>query len=264
MLLLTELQLSPHVKYVMDKFRGKLPKEDLKRFAKEVSKKLVASDFKNRRVEDPTRISAKQERQVKKYVKDFFDKAVAKKADHDRRKVEKKDKASASSSTLLAPSATTDLSTPMAATQIGGADDIALSDNDPDDDDPDAGLHSSPESELKRKRDDSDGTPLTNISPLDGDDSSASKRGRYGTTPPPPPPPPPQSEYNNVAAAAPETGMTAGADISGSFVDEALEAVVGANSSNAFGRDSQAHAQGMHEGGNCAPGGGEGDGGAKS
>lgn len=31
------LQLSPHVKYVMSKFKNKLPKEDLKRFAKEVS-----------------------------------------------------------------------------------------------------------------------------------------------------------------------------------------------------------------------------------
>lgn len=33
---LTENQLYPHIKYVMDKFKGKLPKDDLKRFAKEV------------------------------------------------------------------------------------------------------------------------------------------------------------------------------------------------------------------------------------
>ena len=29
-------KLFPHIKYVMDKYRGKLPKDDLKRFAKEV------------------------------------------------------------------------------------------------------------------------------------------------------------------------------------------------------------------------------------
>src|ERR1700722_9704832 len=74
----------------MDKFRNKLPKEDLKKFAKEIGKKLVASDFKNNRVEDPTKISSKQEKKVKKYVKDFFDKAVAKKAAHDKMKAHKK------------------------------------------------------------------------------------------------------------------------------------------------------------------------------
>ena len=61
----------------MDKFRNKLPKEDLKKFAKEIGKKLVASDFKHNRVEDPTKITDKQEKKVKKYVKEFFDKAVA-------------------------------------------------------------------------------------------------------------------------------------------------------------------------------------------
>src|SRR5271154_5142266 len=74
----------------MDKFRNKLPKDDLKKFAKEIGKKLVASDFKNNRVEDPTKISTKQEKKVKKYVKDFFDKAVAKKAAHDKMKAAKK------------------------------------------------------------------------------------------------------------------------------------------------------------------------------
>lgn len=35
------LQLSPHIKYVMSKFKNKLPKEDLKRFAKEVSNSYI-------------------------------------------------------------------------------------------------------------------------------------------------------------------------------------------------------------------------------
>lgn len=33
---LIETKLFPHIKYVMDKFKGKLLKDDLKRFAKEV------------------------------------------------------------------------------------------------------------------------------------------------------------------------------------------------------------------------------------
>ena len=33
---LIERKLFPHIKYVVDKFKGKLPKDDLKRFAKEV------------------------------------------------------------------------------------------------------------------------------------------------------------------------------------------------------------------------------------
>lgn len=34
---LTATKLFPHIKYVMDKFKSKLPKDDLKRFAKEVN-----------------------------------------------------------------------------------------------------------------------------------------------------------------------------------------------------------------------------------
>lgn len=73
----------------MQKFHHKLPKEDLKKFAKEVGKKLVASDFKNKRVDDPTKISSKQEKKVKSYVRAYFEKAVAKKGELDRRKREK-------------------------------------------------------------------------------------------------------------------------------------------------------------------------------
>lgn len=36
MRVLIETKLFPHIKYVMEKFKGKLPKDDLKRFAKEV------------------------------------------------------------------------------------------------------------------------------------------------------------------------------------------------------------------------------------
>lgn len=86
---LYENTLFPHIKYIMQKFHHKLPKEDLKKFAKEVGKKLVASDFKNKRVDDPTKISSKQEKKVKSYVRAYFEKAVAKKGELDRRKREK-------------------------------------------------------------------------------------------------------------------------------------------------------------------------------
>ncbi|KAF2962904.1 hypothetical protein GQX73_g10666 [Xylaria multiplex] len=83
-----ENTLFPHVKYVMDKFRHKLPKEELKKFTKDVSKKLVSSDYKNNRVDDPTVITEKQERKVKIYVKDFLDRAVQKYQEHEKRRIE--------------------------------------------------------------------------------------------------------------------------------------------------------------------------------
>jgi histone-lysine N-methyltransferase SETD2 len=81
-------QLFSHVKHVVDKFHRKLPKEDLKKFAREVNKKLVASDYKNNRVSDPTTISSKQAKKVKQYVQDFFEKAVAKYTAHEKKKAQ--------------------------------------------------------------------------------------------------------------------------------------------------------------------------------
>ncbi len=63
-----------------------------------MGKTLVKSDFKHNRVEDPTQISSKQEKQVKAYVKNFFDKAVAKKEQRDRRKAKGRAKLSESQS----------------------------------------------------------------------------------------------------------------------------------------------------------------------
>ncbi|KAB5570362.1 hypothetical protein GE09DRAFT_705644 [Coniochaeta sp. 2T2.1] len=84
-----ENTLFPHVKHVMNKYTRKLPKEELKRLAKEISKKMVASDYKNNRVNDPTSMSSEQARRAKKYVKEFLDKAVVKYRDYEKRKAEK-------------------------------------------------------------------------------------------------------------------------------------------------------------------------------
>ncbi|KAI5295168.1 histone methyltransferase set2, partial [Ascosphaera acerosa] len=70
--------LHPHIMYVLNKYKQKLPREQLKKFGKELSHKLVSSDYKNRRVEDPTKISDKHAQKAKKYVKEFLDKAVVK------------------------------------------------------------------------------------------------------------------------------------------------------------------------------------------
>jgi histone-lysine N-methyltransferase SETD2 len=78
-------QLFPHVKHVVDKFHNKLPKEELKKFAREVNKKLVSSDYKNNRVEDPTSIPPKQAKKVRKYAHDFFDRAVTKYTEHEKK-----------------------------------------------------------------------------------------------------------------------------------------------------------------------------------
>lgn len=83
---LTLIQLFPSVIYVANKYKGKLDRDDIKRFAKECSKKLVNSDFKNKRVTDPSKIDLKQEKAVKKFVTEFFERAVVKKKEHDQRK----------------------------------------------------------------------------------------------------------------------------------------------------------------------------------
>ncbi|KAK9795742.1 hypothetical protein SCARD494_04713 [Seiridium cardinale] len=165
-----ENTLFPHVKYVMDKFRHKLPKDDLKKFAREISKKLVSSDYKNNRVDNPTSISKKQEQKVKKYVREFFDKAVMKySALETKKKAERIQNGDGSLS-----------STPTTATkledEIKVEDDIILSD--------DEGIDSTPSDHKRKREDDLDMTPSEPSPKRVKDEENA-------PTPPPPPPPPP-------------------------------------------------------------------------
>ncbi|EAU30568.1 conserved hypothetical protein [Aspergillus terreus NIH2624] len=158
---LYENTLFPHVKYVVDKFKHKLPKEDLKRYAKDVAKKLVNSDFKNNRVQDPTRIDEKQQKKVKKFCKEFFDKAVQKHRAHEQRLAERHAKEGdpkAAASTPQAPSEDDVL-------------DVKMSDDEGE-----------AQGALKRKRDEDEEEEADR-----GDE--ASKRPRSSTPPPPPPPP---------------------------------------------------------------------------
>lgn len=86
----------PPVKFVLDKFKHKLPKDELKRLGKDIAKKLVSSDYKNNRVTDPTvPLSDKQDKKIKTYVKEFLDRAVHKfgpqKKDSDEGRKRKRD-----------------------------------------------------------------------------------------------------------------------------------------------------------------------------
>ncbi|PYI22165.1 hypothetical protein BO99DRAFT_354298 [Aspergillus violaceofuscus CBS 115571] len=184
-----ENTLFPHVKYVVDKFKHKLPKDDLKRYAKDVAKKLVNSDFKNNRVEDPTKIDEKQQRKVKNFCKEFFDKAVVKHRAHEKRRAERQ-----SMEAHMRPAV---------ATAAGPAEDdpdVRMSDDEDDHDGPaqegDTNMLSAGEMQgiFKRKREEDMATG--DGSATDFTTPSSSKRQRSST--PPPPPPPPMSPGNDM------------------------------------------------------------------
>lgn len=159
-----EITLSSHVKHVMDKFRHKLPKEDLKKFAKEINKTLVASDFKHNRVEDPFTISEKQVRKVKQHVKEFFNKAVSK---YNALEKKKDDRAAKEGTKSTAAEASVDVT-------LSDDDDITLT---------------PASSERKRKRD--DGADSASETPSETPSAKRLKEEDGDVPSPPPPPPPP-------------------------------------------------------------------------
>ena len=156
-----------------------------------ISKKLVSSDFKNHRVEDPTKISSRQEKQVKKYVKEYFDKAVAKKREHEKKKAERRSK-EGESAVSPAPALGTEV---KKEGESDGDQDMAMSDDDDEKPKLESTTPATPSDMLsqveglKRKR-------------LNDEDPESMKFGDNGATPskrlksespPPPPPPPPDS-----------------------------------------------------------------------
>ena len=179
----------------MQKFAQRLPKDDLKKFAKEVGKKLVASDFKNNRVEDPTKISEKQEKKVKKYVKEYFEKAVEKKKAIDKRKKEKEATASKDVvgmngnglEKVDGPNGMKDELEPEAEL-LKEESDVEMSDDEDKNPVPET-LSFTESLDLKRKRGESEsGTPgeETDSKRFKEEDDST-----VDVSPPPPPPPPP-------------------------------------------------------------------------
>lgn len=177
-------KLFPHVKYVMDKFRQKLPKEELKRHAKDVSKKLVSSDYKNKRVEDPTLISEKQEKKVRKYVKDYLDRAVEKYQELEKRKMEH---TSGQGSEVKGLSAATDADA-IASVETPGTGEARAVDEDAVMSDVEDATRSSPERKRKRDEEDLLGASLT---PEETPSLKRLKEEETTEEPTPPPPPPP-------------------------------------------------------------------------
>lgn len=201
-------QLFPHIKHVMQKFTKQLSKDDLKKFAKEVGKKLVASDFKNNRVEDPTKISDKQEKKVKKYVRDFFEKAVEKRKAMDKKKKEKEAlKLANGGSNGTTKSSFED---PKPEAEVEDPDEIMdLTPDSPIDMNPSPhpSMPATPSfSDLKRKREDTE----TSLTPGRGtEDPEPHKRLKEeDTTPPPPPPPPPADSPGMLVEAQVEKEET--------------------------------------------------------
>jgi histone-lysine N-methyltransferase SETD2 len=159
----------------------------LKRFAKEISKKMVSSDYKHNRVEDPTNITERHEKKVKGTVKEFFDKAVVKRVAHEKKKAEKLKEAGERAKiegSADAP-ATLDAASP-------DVDDKAeMSDVDFNEEDvaeppsittPSVGADC--DDSLKRKRDDADEDSMKRLKSGDTPEEEA-----IVATPPPPPPP---------------------------------------------------------------------------
>ena len=185
-------------RYVNASHRGNQVLTSLK-----IAKKLVNSDYKNKRVQDPIRISSKQEKQVKKYVKEFFDKAVAKREQHDRKKAERRAKDSIGNLHLLPQNedarsefneeeedddVKVDLENMKMEDDLGSEDEVnGLKQEISPFDEVLKGSESP--SDLKRKRENR--TPPTDQ--IDDIDFTTPKKikSEIDTPPPPPPPPPP-------------------------------------------------------------------------
>jgi len=178
----------------MDKFHHKLPKDELKKFAREVNKKLVASDYKNNRVDDPTSISPKQEKKVKKFVKEFFDRAVVKYKELEKMKAQRpgSDKTSAKS-----PAGEASQLLPVEASPA--KEDIELSDIEAEDG------ASTTSSDRKRKRDDELESPGETLSETPS--LKRVKEDDVAEIPSPPPPPPPPNDVATPPLSEEERSM---------------------------------------------------------
>ena len=195
----------------MNKYKSKLPRDDLKRFAKEVSlalpyigsfpktstqvaDKLANSDFKSGRVDDPTKIDEKHEKKVKKYCKEFFDKAAYKHRKLENEKAARKQKAERSKSngiaTVEATSPVLNLDASPDIKREGDSNDEDVKMSEDEDDEP---TPPSPSANvlngdgLKRKRDEDDEDDVK----ADSDISKSPAKRIKSESPPPPPPEPP-------------------------------------------------------------------------
>ncbi|KAG9594939.1 hypothetical protein KCU97_g5419, partial [Aureobasidium melanogenum] len=168
-----ENTLFPSVIHVANKYKGKLDRDDIKRFAKECSKKLVNSDFKNNRVTDPNKIDSRQEKAVKKFVTDFFERAVVKKKEHDQRKGQSSNQAGTDAMQVDSPK----------DADVEDVSNVAGMHTNDDNNDTAASLSSA---NLKRAR-----IEESSMTGAAHEDDPQGKKARVSAPAPPPPPPPP-------------------------------------------------------------------------
>ena len=199
----------------MNKYKHKIPKDDLKRFAKDVAKKLVSSDYKAGRVDDPTKISEKQQKKVKSYCKEYFDKAASKhkKMEEDRSSRKEKSHKVESSRATPTQSPKPPALSPTPKKEEQEDEDVKMSDI--EDNEPLSPSESLKNGTLKRKR--SQEPDVHMKSEFDDDDLTKSPAKRLNLevsipAPPPPPPPAPPADSptdHNSPDTAYENGQTA-------------------------------------------------------
>lgn len=197
-----ESTLQPHIMHVVGKYKHKLAKDDLKRWAKEIAKKMVESDFKKGKVEDPSKVSDKQAKNVKKHAQEFFEKAVKKREAAEQRKAEKKAAKRDEGGHTPAGSPSAAIESPVQ----NGEDEVALSEDEHEA--TPAESHESP-STLKRR-----------LGSVDADDDIGLKKQRIEgeqAPPPPPPPPPPANGPDDD-----QDILTPNENVPGSLTHEAL------------------------------------------
>ncbi|KIV85653.1 hypothetical protein PV11_01322 [Exophiala sideris] len=194
---LYENTLFPHISHVMNKYKNKIPRDDLKRFAKEIAKKLVASDYKAGRVKDPTKIDERQQKKVKEFCKQFFEKAYHK---HKKSEAEK---------TTREKDKSTPAGTPPAQDVSPENDNEDIKMSDVEDDIEDATPTAQSPSEqgttgtLKRKRLEDDTTVMGHDPNEAKSIGSPSKKINLDIDTPPPPPPPPAPPVETPPASTP-------------------------------------------------------------
>lgn len=222
----------------MNKYKSKIPREDLKRFAKEIAKKLVNSDFKNDRVKDPTKIDEKHQHKVKKFCKEYFDKAAHKYKRHEEEKAAKKaaraakHKQSAVEPLLATPASqspapkTLEDSPQLEVKKEDETDEEDIKMSDDESSDEEAPSPSQSHKSLKRKRSSPDAGVNFKQEEEDGDDWTESPRKKPNLelqpepetqqpqSPPPPPPPPAPPPEGHLGSPTDEVEMDLHADTS--------------------------------------------------
>lgn len=171
----------------------------------QIADKLANSDFKSGRVEDPTKIDEKHEKKVKKYCKDFFDKAAHKHRKLEKEKAAKKQKcevSKANGTAILEPASPVlnlDASPDIKGEGQSDDEDVKMSEHENEKPSPPTpSANGSNGDGLKRKREDDDGEDVK----ADSDTTkSPAKRMRSASPPPPPPPPEPPADTPPMQSA---------------------------------------------------------------